>query len=53
MLMVIAYTHRVQMLIVCIDRVQADYLQGYLAHKKTPTPLRAPQDPWHRLTVGS
>jgi len=28
-------------------------LQGYLAHKKTPTPLPTPYDPRHRLTVGS
>jgi len=28
-------------------------LQGYLAHKKTPTPLGHPKDPRHRLTVGS
>ena len=28
-------------------------LQGYLAHKKTPTPLGPPQDPCHRPTVGS
>ena len=26
------------------------FLQGYLAHKKTPTPLAAPQDPFHRPT---
>jgi len=26
-------------------------LQGYLAHKKTPTPLGPPEDPRHRLTV--
>ena len=28
-------------------------IQGYLAHKKTPTPLGPPQDPRHRPTVGS
>ena len=28
-------------------------LQGNLAHEKTPTPLRPPQDPRHRPTVGS
>ena len=28
-------------------------LQGYLAHKKTPTSLGSPQDPRHRPTVGS
>ena len=28
-------------------------VQGYLAHKKTPTPLGPPQDPWYRPTVGS
>ena len=28
-------------------------LHGYLAHKKTPTPLGAPQDPRHRPTVRS
>ena len=28
-------------------------VQGYLAHKKTPTPLGPPQDPRHRPTVGS
>ena len=27
--------------------------QGYLAHKKTPTPLGPPYDPRHRPTVGS
>jgi len=31
----------------------ADSLQGYLAHKKTPTPLGPPYDPRHRPTVGS
>ena len=31
----------------------AQGLQGYLAHKKTPHPLGPPQDPRHRLTVGS
>jgi len=28
-------------------------LQGYLAHKKTPTPQGPPYDPKHRPTVGS
>ena len=28
-------------------------LQGYLAHKETPTPLGPPLDPRHRPTVGS
>ena len=28
-------------------------VQGYLAHKETPTPLRPPLDPRQRLTVGS
>ena len=28
-------------------------VQGYLAHKKTSTTLRPPQDPRHRPTVGS
>ena len=28
-------------------------LQGYLAHKKTPTPLGPPKDPEHGPTVGS
>ena len=28
-------------------------LQGYLADKKTPTPLGLPQDSRHRPTVGS
>ena len=28
-------------------------IQGYLAHKKTPTPLGPPQDPRHRPTLGS
>ena len=28
-------------------------LQGYLAHKKTPTPLEPPYDPRHKPTVGS
>jgi len=28
-------------------------LQGYLAHKKTPTPLGPPQAPGHRPTIGS
>ena len=31
----------------------SDQIQGYLAHKKTPTPLGPPQDPRHRPTVGS
>ena len=29
------------------------HLQGYLAHKKMPTPLGPPTDPRHRPTVGS
>ena len=28
-------------------------VQGHLAHKKTPTPLGPPLDPWHGPTVGS
>ena len=28
-------------------------VQGYLAHKKTPTPPGPPLDPRHRPTVGS
>ena len=28
-------------------------IQGYLAHKKTPTPLGHPQDPRHTPAVGS
>ena len=28
-------------------------LQGYLAHKKTPTPLGQPHDPRHSPNVGS
>ena len=28
-------------------------IQGYLAHKKTPAPLRPLSDPRHRSTVGS
>ena len=28
-------------------------MQGYLAHKKTPTPLGPPKDPRHRPAVGS
>ena len=28
-------------------------VQGYLAHKKTPTPLETPWDPRHRPRVGS
>ena len=28
-------------------------VQGYLAHKKTPTPLGPPQDPRQRPTEGS
>ena len=28
-------------------------VQGYLAQKKTPTPLSSPYDPRHRPTVGS
>jgi hypothetical protein len=28
-------------------------VQGYLAHKKTPTPLGTPWDPRQRPTVGS
>ena len=28
-------------------------LQGYLAHKKTPTPLGSPEVPRHKATVGS
>ena len=31
----------------CLD------LQGYLAHKKTPTPLEPPQNPRHGPAVGS
>jgi len=31
----------------CLAHVVA--LQGYLAHKKTPTPLGPPEDPRHRL----
>ena len=27
-------------------------VQGYLAYKKTPTPIGPPQDPGHRPTVG-
>ena len=34
--------------LMCIPRVQ-----GYLAHKKTPTPLGLSQDPKHWPTVGS
>ena len=30
-----------------------DTVQGYLAHKNTPTTLVPPQDPRHRPTVGS
>ena len=29
------------------------YLQGYLAHEKSPTPLGPPEDPRHRPTVGT
>jgi hypothetical protein len=29
------------------------YVQGYLAHKKTSTPLGPPQDPRHRPSLGS
>jgi len=29
------------------------YLQGYFAHKKTPTPLEPTQDPTHKPKVGS
>ena len=29
------------------------HIQGYLAHKKTLTPLGPPKDPRHRPTVGS
>ena len=32
---------------------QHPHLQGYLAHKKTLTPLGPPWDPGHRPTVGS
>jgi hypothetical protein len=28
-------------------------VQGYLAHKKTPTPMGPPQDIRHKPTVGS
>ena len=34
-------------------RVEMHLLQGYLAHKKHPTPLGPPQVPRHRATVGS
>ena len=33
--------------------MQRDRVQGYLAHKQTPTPLGPPSDPRHRPTVGS
>jgi len=36
-----------------MKRVPRRGVQGYLAHKKTPTPLGPPQDPRHRPTVGS
>ena len=32
----------------CLENVQ-----GYLAHKKTPTPPRTPEDPKQRPPVGS
>ena len=32
---------------------EEESLQGYLAHKKMPTPLGPPYDPRHRPTVGS
>ena len=35
------------------ERPSCNSVQGYLAHKKTPTPLRPPWDPRHRPTVGS
>jgi len=34
-------------------RCVATRVQGYLAHKKTPTPLGPPQGPRHMPTVGS
>ena len=34
-------------------RLQLGTLQGYLAHKKQPPPLRPPQGPRHNPTVGS
>ena len=38
----------------CTLPVQGDPgLKGYLANKKTPNPLGPPEDPTHRLTVGS
>ena len=33
--------------------VLEETVQGYLAHKKIINPLGLPQDPRHRLTVGS
>ena len=32
---------------------QVVFLQRYLAHKKSSTPLGSPEDPRHRPTVGS
>ena len=39
--------------IIVIRNQVENSLQGYLAHKKTPTPLGPPKDPRHRPTVGS
>ena len=37
----------------CGEGVRVKGLQGYLVHNKLPAPLKPPQDPRHRPTVGS
>ena len=37
----------------CKIEIHCFHVQGYLAHKKTPTHLGPPQDPRQRSTVGS
>ena len=39
--------------IVHLSLLGGRYVQGYLAHKKTPNPLGPPEDPRQRPTVGS
>ena len=40
---------------VCVQYMQSRWkvVQGYLAHKKTPSPLGTPEGPRYRPTVGS
>ena len=39
--------------LISVALFERDRLQGYLAHEKTPTPIRLPSGPRHRPTVGS